>query len=219
MKERLKRLQTRIDQLSLRERAFLFLGIAAILYTLFDNLLISPQERHQRQLFAEIAKVRADIKLLEQQKLDILNRHSQDPDSEEQRVLQQLKEEIHQVDTQIGEVVSGLIAPLEMARALERVLAAHPGLRFARVENLGAVALLEVTPEEGDTAGAGIYRHSMRIELEGSFQQGHDYLLTLEQLPWRFHWEGVDIEMLDYPVARIVITVSTLSLSEGWIGV
>lgn len=217
--ERLSTLQTRIDELTLRERGILFLVIAVLLYMLVDTVLLAPQENVQKRMLGEINGLRTEIKQLEQQQLEIINRHSVDPNAEENKQLQQLTEARHKVEAQIKEAVSGLIEPEEMARALESVLKSQRQLSFVRIENLGAKPIIDSKPEEAETSNVAIYKHTMRIELEGSFRHTRDYLRALEQLPWQFHWESVELEMLDYPKAKVVITVNTLSLNEGWIGV
>lgn len=217
--ERLGALPIRIDELTLRERGMLFLVIVALLYVVIDSLLIAPQEQTQKRLLNDIGTIRADITQLEQQKLAIINNHNVDPNAAERRTLQQLNASTQQIEGQIKEAVDGLIEPQEMARALESVLKKQQQLDFVRIENLGTKPLLDVEPTEGNVSDAGIYIHTMRIELEGSFYQTRDYLQALEQLPWRFHWQSVELTIIDYPLARVVITVNTLSLSEGWIGV
>ena len=219
VKEHLATLQNRIDELTLRERGILFLVLVFLIYMIWDAMLIAPQENRQKQLLSDIATVRIDISKLEQQKLEIINRHNVDPNADEQRKLQQLSEGQEYVEEQIKEAVNGLVEPQEMARALESVLKGQQQLSFVRIENLGAKPLLDVEPTEENTPNVGIYKHTLRIELEGSFHHTRDYLQALELLPWRFHWESVKLTMIDYPVARVVITVNTLSLNEGWIGV
>ncbi|MDH5784127.1 MAG: hypothetical protein OEZ16_00795 [Chromatiales bacterium] len=219
MQQHLTAVKSRIDELTLRERGILFLVLAGLLYLLFDHLLISPQEQQQRRLLGEIAAVRSEIITLEQQKLEILERHRNDPNAAQQRQLMALQEAQQKIDDQLREAVSGLIEPQQVALALESVLRGQRQLGFVRVENLGATPLLQVEGEPTEQSDVGIYKHTMRIELEASFQQTHDYLMAMEQLPWRFHWESVELVMVDYPLARVVITVNTLSLSEGWIGV
>lgn len=224
--EHINNIQTRIDELSLRERGILFLVISITVYMLVDTMLIAPQEKGQRQALKEINSMRNTIRELEQQQLDIINQHRVDPNTVELRQLNKLKQQSARIDKHIETAVDGLIAPAEMTRALEQVLKNQKQLSFVRVENLGAHPLLASsksgTLEEGTaspSSSAGIYKHTMRIELEGSFHNTQRYLEALEQLPWRFHWESVQLTMKEYPVTRVVITVNTLSLDEGWIGV
>lgn len=220
LKEQALALQNRIDELSLRERGILFFVAIALLYVIWNSLLIAPQEKGQKQLLGEINKMRLEISTLEQQSLEIINRHNSDPNSVELRELQRQTEQQQQLDEKIKTAVNGLITPKEMARALESVLKQQQNLHFVRIENLGATPLIAAEPtEDSSPADAGIYKHSMRIELQGSFHQTRDYLLALEQLPWKLHMDSVELTMLDYPLARVVITVNTLSLNEGWLGV
>lgn len=223
-KEQIARLQNRIDELTLRERGILFLVVVILLFFLTDKLLISPQEQQQKQLLGSIGKLRTEITTLEQQKLQIIQNHTNDPNSAELEKLANIQQASARIEQQIAEAVDGLIEPEEMARALEGVLKEQRELRFVRISNLGATPLLATETTGGETEAdtderAAIYKHTMRIELEGSFLHTRDYLGALEQLPWRFHWESVELEMLEYPLSRVVITVNTLSLSEGWIGV
>ena len=39
------------------------------------------------------------------------------------------------------------------------------------------------------------------------------------QLPWSFFWDRLDYTVTEFPKARAVIVVNTLSTREGWIGV
>lgn len=217
--ERLLALRNRIDELSLRERGILFFVAVALLYLAWSSLLIAPQEQGQKELLGKINAIRVEIAALEQQSLAIINQHNSDPNSTERRELERLGEQQQELEARIATAVDGLIAPQEMARALESVLRQQQQLRFVRIENLGATPLIPRDPAATGPVDAGIYKHTMRIELEGSFHHSRDYLQTLEQLPWKFHWESVELTMLDYPLARVVITVNTLSLNEGWLGV
>lgn len=227
LREQLLTLQGRVDELSLRERGILFLVLTALIYFIVDSALIAPQEQEQKRLLGEIGKVRGEITQLEQQAVTVLQRHNEDPDAAENRQLTQLETTNHNIAQQIELAVNGLIEPRQMAQALESVLKQQRKLRFVRVENINTVPLLGTTPPTEETPDTvtrpatltDIYKHGMRIELEGSYPHILDYVRALEALPWQFHWESVRLTVQQYPNVRAVITVNTLSLSEGWIGV
>lgn len=219
IKARYESLQTRIDALSLRERAMIFIAISAVLYVLWDSLLMSPLTIEQRDLLGRNDSLRTQISALDDEISAVMARHNIDPDSEERQQLAELEQQLQRVDRQISEMVSGLIEPGQMAQILETVLQQQQGLEFVSLENLGRVALVDVGDERGGDQAQGIFRHSMRLELEGSFTQALAYLRALETLPWQFRWDEVKLTMQQYPRATIVIRVHTLSLQEGWIGV
>lgn len=219
IKERYESLQMRIDALSLRERAMIFVAISAVLYVLWDSFLMSPLTSEQRDLLGRNDSLRSQISTLDNEISEVMARHNIDPDREERQQLAKLDNQLQQIDRQISQMVSGLIEPGQMAQILETVLQQQQGLKFIRLENLGRVALVDVSDERDSDKAQGIFRHSMRLELEGSFAQALAYLRALETLPWQFRWDEVKLTMQQYPRANIVIRVHTLSLQEGWIGV
>jgi MSHA biogenesis protein MshJ len=218
-KDRINSLQSRIDELTLRERGILFFVIVGLLYITWDSMLILPEEKMQKQVIADFGELRKEITALEQESLAIINRHNLDPNEEERRRLEQLMASGDAIEKQMVVALEGLIEPEEMAAALESVLKGQQQLRFVRLENLGAKPLLNEELAEESTAETGIYKHTMRLEIEGSFHHTRDYLQALERLPWKFHWESVTMEIMDYPQARVEIMVNTLSMDEEWLGV
>lgn len=219
LSDTLAMLENRINNLSLRERGILFLVVALVLYLLWNTLLSNPLEKKQQALLTQIKSLRSEITALDQQSVGIVERHNFDPNAAEHRQIEQLQGGIEGVRQQLKQAISGLIEPQQMAKALETVLAQQKSLRFVRIENLGAEPLLTEQAEEGPNGEAGIYKHTMRLEMEGSFAQTLAYLHALEALPWQLRWDEVELTMLDYPTARVVITVHTLSMQRGWLGV
>jgi len=233
----LQGLAARVDALSLRERALLFLAVIAVLYLLWEQALMAPLERERRAAQAAIGQATARIAALDAEAAAIVRRHREDPNAPLRARERELRAAIAEVDARLAELTVGLIAPREMARVLEAVLARDAGLRLVRLENRGRRPLLAPRAQEpaeqgqereaagGPAAAAGgegalprIWRHDVRLELEGSFLAALRYLKALERLDRRFFWDGVVVQVERYPKARVRIDVHTLSLEEGWIG-
>lgn len=219
MRKYFESLQARVDALSLRERAIIFVAVAASLFMIWDTLFMAPLDREQRDLLKQLQTIRAEITALDEQALAIMAQHNVDPNRDEREQLARLDEQLQQTSDQIGEMIKGLIEPKQMAQIIESVLKQQHGLDFVHLENLGSESLLEVADGKGGTDAQGIFKHTMRIELQGSYAQTIEYLRALETLPWQFRWDEVKINMINYPRADIVITVHTISLTEGWVGV
>lgn len=219
IKRRYEALQARIDALSLRERALIFLAVTALLYLLWNSMLMSPLEKEQRVLLGQIETLRGEVQGLDEQVVALLEEHNIDPNAREREQIARLEKQLLHADTQIKEMISGLIEPRQMPQILEQILQKHDGLDFVSLENLGREALVDVTDGQRGKDEPGIFKHTMRLELEGSFMHTLAYLRELETLPWQFRWNEVELTMLDYPRAKVVITVHTLSLQEGWVGV
>jgi MSHA biogenesis protein MshJ len=217
--ELVEQLENRINNLSLRERGILFLAVAMVLYLLWGSLISSPLEKKQQAMLNQIKALRTEISTLDQQAVAIVGRQNVDPNAAERRQLEQLQNSLAEARRQMQQAISGLIEPQQMAKALETVLAQQKSLHFVRIENLGAEPLLK--KQDGKASGdeAAIYKHTMRLEMEGSFAQTLLYLRALEELSWQFRWDEMELTMLDYPTARVVVKVHTLSMQRGWLGV
>ena len=63
-----------------------------------------------------------------------------------------------------------------------------------------------------------VYRHSIRVRLEGSYFEVVNFLKALESLNWRFYWEGLDYRVAKFPMALVDIELYTLSTEEGMLG-
>jgi MSHA biogenesis protein MshJ len=66
---------------------------------------------------------------------------------------------------------------------------------------------------------SGPFVHPVEIVIEGSYLDVLAYLKALESLEWRFYWKVLDLETQRYPVNRVRIELSTLSMDKDWIGV
>ncbi len=218
MKERIEQLRQRIDTLSLRERGMLFLALVAVLYMLAQVALFAPLEAQQKRALERIGGLQKEIAAFDEQTQVILRRQSVDPDADNQRLQQQFAGQIAALDSQIAGAVQGLIAPQQMTRVLEEVILRQSGLRLVRIESLAARPLIEAATGEVPV-NAGIWRHGVRLEFEGSYMNALAYVRELQSLPWTLYWDELEITMDKYPAARITIVVHTLSLNEGWIGV
>ncbi len=225
MKERLKRLAEIIDALSPRERALLLGAVLAVLFSVWDQLLMAPLVRQHAVVSNEMEAVRDNLSKLDRQIEAIIRSQRQDPDQANRDRLVQLNAVHERLDGRIAEVTVDLIPPRKMARVLEEILVRKKNLELVRVESLGAKPLLE--PDDNRPVGEsdppaeipGIFRHGLVIEFEGGYFATLEYLQALEGLPWRFFWESIDYQVEEFPRARVTVTVSTLSFNQGWIGV
>jgi len=224
MKEKFTQWLARIDALSLRERGLLLFVVVFVIYLAWDNLLIGSLDSNRKQLTAQIKDRQGQTATVEAQIQGTLRAHSLDPDHENRERLKQLKSELLALDTQLKDMMLGLIEPRQMSKVLEGVLRRDTELRLIRIESLPPRPLIN-----GDTKGrgeqgknsqlAGVYRHGLVIEFEGTYLDTLRYLKVLEGLPWQFYWDNVELQVGNYPDAHVVVTVYTLSLKEGWIGV
>lgn len=220
IKTQLQPLFDKFDALNERERlSVMLLSIVAIIIVFFE-LLISPLNQQYDVIDKQIVSLQTQTKQLENQILILKSKKNRDPDFQEKLKIKLLNEQIANLNVQLKEKMHGLIEPKQMAKVLEVVLAQNTDLKLQRVQSLGAEPLSPIKVKEGEEAEPlGIYRHGMQIEFKGSYLSTLKYLKALDELPWNFYWDVLELNVDKYPVSKIVITVHTLSFHEGWIGV
>lgn len=225
MSDKLKKLIERIDSLSLRERGLLLGALVFVIYSIWSGLFMGPLTAHHKLVQGQIKQLRSATAQLSQQAEDISKRQSQDPDAETNTKLAGLRTEIAALDERLKARTQGLIDPASMARMLEDVLKNEPGLKLLSVQSLPAAPLLDTEvhdagkPAQPNAGVPGIYRHGMTLVFEGSYMDALHYLRTLEALPWQLYWDNLAFKVGVYPQAQFTITVHTIGLREGWIGV
>lgn len=217
----LRQLADRLDAKSRRERLLLVGAIAVVGLLTWDLTVRAPLTQQHRATLDRIERTRADIAELQSSAAQLAQR--MDEGGREQQTVAAIKARVRAVDERLAERTRRVIAPQQMVRVLRDVLAQENGLRLIRLENAG-VEPLEVagTAAAEDTAGEAlptIYRHRVELVVEGRYFALLEYLQHLEGLRWRFQWDAMTIETTDYPTARATLSLSTLSLTEDWIGV
>lgn len=214
-----KKYTDRVDSLSLRERAIVFVAILVALYSVAANLLFPPLTAAQKTLTQQLTAKRQQIQATETQIQTVLTRSAHDPDSANRAKLVELETRLRSLDQTLATATARLVPPREMARMVEQIVLRNRNITLARIESLPAEPLQLPVSGGSPVAGAMVYRHGMQIELRGGYLDILAYLRELENLPWKLFWGQVTLQTEQYPVSRLVLRVYTLSTREGWIGI
>lgn len=233
--EQLTKLAEKIDSLSLRERAIVFIGIIAVMFSVWDAFLITPLEKKQKQLITNINTKTAEHLVLTErfQNLVLIGQH--DPNANNISRLKKLRSKLVDVQADLESSTDSIISPKEMPKILETVLHKIGGLTLVNLKSLGVTPI--VAKEQTDEADSTVaeltddvskltvenidnaYKHGLRIEMSGDYLTTLSYLKSLEELEWNFFWDSFDLSVKEYPDSRISIEIFTLSLNKEWIGV
>ena len=234
MKKQITAWAERFEAFSLRERALVTAGLVVLMFMLWDAMLMSPEEVKQKQVVAKMESMNEQTETLNVQ---IQEMSAALRGGEAQHInarINELSSLLARLEQKQKDLTIEFIQPAQMAGVLRDMLSAENGLVLTKLESLGAQPLFPRPKDEEekvkDTQGENIkktadarrpeiYKHGMRIEFEGDYFKTFAYLRALEAMPWRLYWDNVEYHVTDYPRARVAITVHTLSLHEGWIGV
>ena len=232
--EYLNNIAEKINNLSLRERSMVFIGLIAVIFTLWDSFLITPLANEQKKVLAEINKKNAERMVLVTQVQESLQKNNKDPDAANIAKLKLLRSRLIDVQAELESSTKNLVSPNEMPKILETVLHKTSGLTLNNLKSLGVKPLVaketkedssdknELVDDETELTADNIdnaYKHGLRIEFKGDYLTTLDYLKQLEELEWGFFWDGFELNVSEYPNASAYIEIFTLSLKEEWIGV
>lgn len=224
--ERVQAVLEHVDALSVRERGLVFLAALSVLYIAWSQLLFEPLVAERDRIAGEVQRARTQIQSIHGQIAALAARSSEDPDAANRARLAALREELQVLDGSLREVTKQLVPPQQMARLLETMLTREQGLTLVELEGLGVRPVLDPPGDAPATAagepedgGGMLFRHGLRMVFEGGYLASLRYLGALEELPWQFLWESVELEVREHPTTRVSIEVHSLSLERAWIGV
>jgi len=206
MKQHWQRIASRIDEMTLRQRAMLFATVSLVVVVFAHVVLIEPLLLRQKTLIerstrdqSQLAAVRAQIEgLLKEEQGD-----SKDP---EQIAVQQLEVRLAELEKALEARKGAFVAPSRLPELLKNLLG--PG-RPIRLESLRTVPAVQVQ------SGAQLYRHGLELTLRGSYFDLMQYLSDLEKMPARLLWGGVELQVDKYPEVRLSVQVHTLSTQRS----
>ena len=221
MRDKWQQLLEKFAALNTRERMLILLAVFAMAYQFTDLVILDRQFHEVQRLNSAMAKDNAAIVRLNTELNTLSRRVEDDPNKKLRARIQAARDEVAVLQTRLKDVTGELISPQDMARFLEQLLVQDGQLTMLRLETLDVKPLLNGSTGTNRTVSQpmALHRHGFAIEFSGSYLATLSYLEALEKLPWRFFWDSVSYEVLDYPKSIVRLELHTLSLSEDWIGV
>lgn len=233
LKARWQSLAERVDAMSLRERALIFLAVAMVLIVLVNTLLINPLLTRHKKLQQQIAQTQEKTSAMQRQIQILVNSWNVDPDVALRARLAQLREQSEWTGKTLEDIQSGLVPPQRIPVLLEDILKHNRSLRLVALKTLPVTVLGEPdtaakTPGEADkpaqtqkpaTPESLVYKHGVEITLEGSYLDLLRYLTEMESLPWHMFWGKADLDVEKYPKVTLTLRLYTLSLDKAWLAI
>jgi MSHA biogenesis protein MshJ len=219
----------RLDRFSLRERTLVFLGGVALIYSLWQTLLMDPLLARKHEAELRLSGAQEKIVAVEQSSVAV----EQDPALSAMLRNKALQQRIEALNHELELLAQGYVSPAKMTEMLRAMLESQRGLRLVSLMNLPPKSLAQPAPT-GAGAGSsaaqdapvapaesindsGPFLHPVEIVVEGDYLSMLNYLHELEKLPYQLHWDRVEVDVRDFPNNRVRIVVGALSLSRQWI--
>jgi len=229
----------KIDALSPRERAILFILLLAGIWAAVDALLLAPQERARKNEAQKLTQARA--KLSEAEQTLALRANQPDPDLAARQRLENARLALNARMQTAARLQARMLAPKDMVRVLQGMLAEQAGLRLASLNTLAPEPVglpapaknpsaraeeAALSPQQGDAAfvsakapTAALFKHGVKLTLVGNYAALTQYMERLERLPVGFYWTSAALDARAHPDISLTLTLYTLSLERTWLTV
>lgn len=233
--ENWRRAAVRFNQMSLRERLLLSAAALGALLMLWTVAVMDPLSARERALHDEMTSLRDSLEngSAAQGGSDAMRRQ------EALARIESINADLKRIDAELASKAAGLIPPERMVQAIQDVLRHQQGLKLISLHNQPMMPLAPLVPAEPattdatDTDGAAVdqpaapvagtdsgpFVHPVELVVEGSYLDVLRYLQALEASPWRFYWKVLELRTERYPVNRVRIELTTLSMDKEWVGV
>lgn len=230
MKEKLSQIAENFNGRNIRERGLITVSILAVIYLLWDFAFYAGLMQETNAVNAREKQAQQDMLILTSEQKVLVKALTADPAAPKRREVVRLEQELKGLDEELENLSVGLVSAEKLPQILYDMLGATQGLRFKGVETLtpynlqlmaaqtGSEDEETLTAEISSEPAVGVFKHSVIIEIEGSYFNVVKYIQELEKLPWRFYWESIDYQVENYPTAKAVIEVYTLSTERGALG-
>ena len=230
-------LEARFDAMQPRERTLLSVAGGVLLLLGLYVLWIEPSTQRAASNAEQIDALAPQVEGAKAALARLQEELARDPDAARRAALDQLTSESGELDRRLRADEASVIPPGRMPEVLRELLGRDARLTVIGVQALAPEALRwSPAPVPPSTEGASsepaaepavpalqgvpaLYRHRVVLRFDGDYAAALDYVRSVEALPYRVRLDDLAVDAERWPRLRITLTVETLGLEEGWIGV
>jgi len=228
MKQYWERLRTTIDDMSLRERAMIFVAAAFVVISLMNAVLLDPLLAKKQMLSTQMGQQQEKLKELQAQLQNLVQAKRDAEHSPLREHIAQLKQQLQEGEGYLQSRRDRLIEPNKMADLLRQVLNKNSSLQLVELRTLPISLLIEkpkaTSANTNDVDAESdpqkqIYKHGVQITVRGGYLDLIRYVAALEGMPAQMYWGKASMSVEKYPDAVFTLTLYTLSLGKTWLAV
>jgi MSHA biogenesis protein MshJ len=212
------KLSARFDVLSLREQVMIFLCSVILLAFVCYFLLLEPQLSGNAKIRKNIELNHTQVSSLVEQSQALTLALQQDPNQPVKLRIAAIQQQISDVELLLTLQTANLVPANKMPQMLEKVLISSKDLNLVSLESIPPFAII-LSQDPGALKDPALYRHGVKLVLEGEYFDIQSYLEKLESLDWQFYWKKFDYKVSEYPLATVQLEIYTLSTNKAFIGV
>ncbi|MFA6901701.1 MAG: type II secretion system protein GspM [Gallionellaceae bacterium] len=227
MKQEWEKISAKLEAMSLRERALVFVAVAFLLLSLINILLFDPLFAKQKLLRSQISQQQEVMNQVQTQIAALLQENSPGSTSPQRVQINRLRQEMAEGSAYLQSNRERLVLPQKMAEHLRKLLSKNNRLQLVSLQTLQVAPLLEQAnagragtrpaPTPALLQDKQVFKHGVRLTLRGSYPDLLQYLSALEKLPQQMFWAKAQFSVVEYPTSELTLILYTLSLDKAWL--
>jgi MSHA biogenesis protein MshJ len=219
--EEFSKLSAKFDSITVREQLLLLVCGLMVFAIIIHMLLLEPRLLNNEKTQKDIERSQKELQSLMVQTQELSEALLIDANLPAKTRLNKLTQQILEIEQQLTQQTANLVPANQMPLMLEKVLATSNGLKVLSLESIPPTSVLVNQPPTTfeKTAESDLYRHGIKLMVEGSYFDIQRYLAKLEALDWQFYWKRFDYKVSQYPLAVVELEIYTLSTNKAFIGV
>lgn len=202
----LQSLESRLRQISLRERRLLYAAALLTPFLLILQFAVTPVENEQARLDAAIDQQRTETRALQQQIQGFAS--AADPLSALEARQREAENRIEQHEAEFQLASRELLSPRETASLLRALLDNRSDLELQRL-----VRRSPETLDQGEESRIRLQNHRIEMEWTGPYLDTLAYLEHLEAIPVTWLWGSLDLVVETHPTARVQLTLDAIGIT------
>lgn len=213
-------LSTKHAELSMREKVLILASAIVVIVLLSVHLVIEPQMDSLKSNKKTSQRLNNNIQETVNGRKEIERKIASDPKGKLTRELASLNEHNAKLDKALAKQQLALISSDEMVLELQSLVSEQKGLTVEKLTSLPPTAILhEQTADESAQGKPLLYRHSIEIQVKGSYFEVVNFFRYIEEQNEFLLWGDIHYEVAEYPEALVTFVVSTVSMDREFIGV
>jgi len=178
LKSQWDNLSGKIDDLSLRERAIIFIAVAFLLVTLINALFLDPLLARQKKISLQMIQQQEKMKEIQANLATLVQAKNSAAHSPIREQITKLQQQLNEGETYLRGRRDKLVPPEKMGEVLKSVLSKDGRLQMVALETLPATPLIEISTTKQEGAAVvpkpasterQIYKHGVKITVRGSY--------------------------------------------------
>ncbi len=195
---------------SLRERLLITASVLSVIWAIWAYTLDGAVAETKVELTQNISQLAAQLKAGTSSQQKAIAAWPERLTLETQKNAAQ--QELATAKQRIDQLLEAAVNPQDVAVLLRAILAQHSGIEVVELVNLPVKEIVIADQP------SGLYRHPLKLTMQGSFQEVVAYIEALEAVPGGLSFRRLDYLVDAHPRAQVVLEIETLSNRQAWFG-